>query len=124
MRDETATPEPVVLRTADGLALEGQLGVPPGAWAAVVLAHPHPQFGGTMRSIVTGALFDALYEHGVAVLRVLAEHDQYRSPEEALPILSTWTATEVEVVPGADHYFVGRTDRVVELCVAALRRLT
>ena len=39
------------------------------AWAAAVLAHPHPQFGGSMRSIVIGALFSALPSAGVAALR-------------------------------------------------------
>jgi alpha/beta superfamily hydrolase len=57
------------LHTTDGLALEGELAVPPDAWAAAVLAHPHPQQGGNMRSIVPGVLFDALPAAGVAVLR-------------------------------------------------------
>ena len=35
----------------------------------MVLCHPHPQYGGTMRSIVIGALFDALPPRGVACLR-------------------------------------------------------
>jgi alpha/beta superfamily hydrolase len=61
--------EPVTLRTADGLALEGELSVPDDAWAAAVLAHPHPQFGGNMRSIVPGALIEALPPAGVAALR-------------------------------------------------------
>jgi alpha/beta superfamily hydrolase len=64
---------PVTLQTADGLTLEAELaesepaGVPPHA--AVVLCHPHPQYGGTMRSIVISALFDALPRHGCACLR-------------------------------------------------------
>ena len=61
--------EPVKLTTADGLTLEGELAVPDEAWGAAVLAHPHPQYGGTMRSIVIGALFQALPEAGVAALR-------------------------------------------------------
>src|SRR5205807_6967937 len=61
--------EPIRLKTADGLVLEGELAVPDEPWAAAVLAHPHPQFGGNMRSIVIGALFAALPSAGVAALR-------------------------------------------------------
>ena len=61
--------EPVTLSTADGLVLEGELSLPAGAWSAAVLAHPHPEFGGSMRSIVTAAMFGALPEAGVACLR-------------------------------------------------------
>jgi len=43
------------------------------------------------------------------------EHDQFRSPSSAKPILSSWTNTTVEVVKGADHFLVGRTDKAVEL---------
>jgi alpha/beta superfamily hydrolase len=54
----------LTLRTADGLTLEAELARtdPAGAAprAAVVLCHPHPQYGGTMRSLVTSTLFDAL----------------------------------------------------------------
>ncbi|MBV8295443.1 MAG: alpha/beta hydrolase [Acidimicrobiia bacterium] len=193
--------ERITLKTSDGLALEGELAVPDDPWCAAVLAHPHPQFGGSMRSIVIGALFARLPDNGVAALRfnfrgvegsegvfddghgerndivaaldvlhpiteglplVLAgwsfgadtslavvddrvaawfavapplrregdypaaadprpklvavpEHDQFRSPSSAGPILSSWTNTRVEVVKGADHFLVGRTDRAVEL---------
>jgi len=202
--------EPVKLTTADGLTLEGELAVPDEAWGAAVLAHPHPQYGGTMRSIVIGALFQALPEAGVAALRfnfrgvggsegsyddgrgerddvvaaidvlheiaeglplvlggwsfgadtslavldqraagwfavapplrrpdevaaahdprpklvAVPEHDQFRPPESAAPIVERWTNARVEVVKGADHYLVGRTDRAARLCVdflAALR---
>ncbi len=64
---------PVTLQTADGLTLEAELaesepaGVPPHA--AVVLCHPHPQYGGTMRSIVISALFDALPRQGHTCIR-------------------------------------------------------
>ena len=45
----------------------------------------------------------------------MPEHDQFRSPASAGPILSSWTNTRVEVVKGADHFLVGRTDKAVEL---------
>lgn len=62
-------PEPLELRTADGLRLEAELVVPDDVVAAAVLPHPHPQHGGSMKAVVTGALFAGLPEHGVAALR-------------------------------------------------------
>jgi alpha/beta superfamily hydrolase len=56
--------------TTDGLTLEAELAVADGITrAAAVLCHPHPQAGGTMRSIVIGALFDTLPLAGVTCLR-------------------------------------------------------
>ncbi|MDQ1433907.1 MAG: uncharacterized protein QOF59_723 [Actinomycetota bacterium] len=196
------------LHTADGLALEAEWIAPPNARATAVLCHPHPQYGGTMRSIVVSALFEALPAHGVACLRfnfrgvensegahsegrdehhdvtagintavdeaaragiegplvligwsfggdialtiddprlagwmaiapplrfrpehaydavardprpkllALAAHDEFRAPEEVEAETAGWTATRIEVVAGASHFFVGRTDRVVQL---------
>ena len=57
------------LHTADGLSLEAEWTRPPDARATAVLCHPHPQYGGTMRSIVISALFEALPERGIACLR-------------------------------------------------------
>lgn len=64
-----STIEQVVLRAADGTRLEAERRVPAGAWGAAVLAHPHPLYGGDMRTLVPAALFDALPEAGVAALR-------------------------------------------------------
>jgi uncharacterized protein len=63
----------LTLRTDDGVALEAELaGSQPAGdpvRAAVVLCHPHPQYGGTMRSLVISVLFDELPRHGCACLR-------------------------------------------------------
>ncbi|HEV7888769.1 MAG TPA: alpha/beta family hydrolase [Acidimicrobiales bacterium] len=208
--------EPLALHTADGLTLEAELRVPSGEgrqgpWAAAVLAHPHPMHGGNMRSIVPGALFDALPAAGVAAIRfnfrgvgrsegefgegepepldilaaidavdaiteglplllagwsfgadmsltvadervsgwcavapplrfanvermaarhderpkllVIPENDQYRSPASAREVVAGWKNTRLEVVPGADHFLVGRVDRVPPLAVELLRGL-
>jgi alpha/beta superfamily hydrolase len=203
--------EPVTVGTADGLVLEGELArAEPGhATGAVVLCHPHPQYGGTMRSLVISVLFDELpaagwsclrfnfrgvessqgeYGHGrgealdvvgaidalqaaepdlpialvgwsfggdvalavddvrvagwVAIappLRicppydaatdarpkhlVLAEHDEVRTPASVEEEVATWTATTVAVVPGASHFFVGRTDRVLRETQIGLERV-
>jgi uncharacterized protein len=58
------------LHVDDGIVLEAELAaatIEPRA--AMVLCHPHPQYGGTMRSIVISELFKALPDHGVTCLR-------------------------------------------------------
>lgn len=194
--------EPRQIRVNDEVVLEAELvRAPATPRAAMVLCHPHPQYGGTMRSIVISALFEALPPLGVTCLRfnfrgvegstgfhdhgrgerddalaalgalaaevdpstpilvagwsfgadvtlslhddrvrawlaiapplrtgtdtsavaadarrkhlVLAEHDEVRSPAEIEAEVATWQATTVEIVPGASHFFIGRTDHVV-----------
>jgi alpha/beta superfamily hydrolase len=201
------------LTSADGTRLEGDLALPNGpSRAAMVLCHPHPQYGGTMRSIVIGALFSALPPAGIVCLRfnfrgveasegtwdegegeradaaaavheltqaadpavplvlagwsfgadialsvldpaitgwlaiapamrytsdladiaadarpkqfVLAEHDELHPPNEITAITRAWSATETTVVPGASHFFVGRTDRVVDAALAFVDQVT
>ena len=202
--------EQVTLKTSDGLALEGELAVPDEPWCATVLAHPHPQYGGSMRSIVISALFSALPDAGVAALRfnfrgvegsegsfedgrgerndivgaldvlhpiteglplvlsgwsfgadtsldvedervaawfavapplrreddyaaaqdprpklvAVPEHDQFRSPDSAQPILSDWRNTRVEIMKGADHFLVGRTEKASELFLSFAKPLS
>jgi uncharacterized protein len=65
----------LALHTEDGVVLEAELDVENaassdiGAGIAVVLCHPHPQFGGSMRSIVTSVLFTDLPAAGYPCLR-------------------------------------------------------
>jgi uncharacterized protein len=64
--------EAITLEAADGVVLEAQDEAPidgSSPRAGMVLCHPHPQYGGTMRSIVISALFDALPRTGVHCLR-------------------------------------------------------
>jgi alpha/beta superfamily hydrolase len=193
-----------VCHTSDGLDLEAEFApVRTGhPHAGVVLCHPHPQFGGTMRSIVVSALFEALPDRGVACLRfnfrgvegsegeytegaqepqdvvsaldviagelhpsvpimlvgwsfggdmalsvtddrvagwvgiaptlrfsaitervggdprpkllVLAQHDEFRPPSEIESATQSWVNTRRTIVPGASHFFIGRTDHVVD----------
>ena len=208
--------EPRTITSADGAVLEAELAPATAgtgnARVGMVLCHPHPQYGGTMRSIVIGALFAALPDAGVTCLRfnvrgvegstgywdegrseqadahaavttlaaeltdgvpliltgwsfgadmalsvldpavaawlaiapplhyidsldpiavdprpkllALAEHDEVRSPSEIAATAKDWHATEIQTVPGASHFFVGRTDRLVELAVAYADRLS
>jgi hypothetical protein len=210
----SARVERVVLQTADGLALEGERARPAAtSRAGCVLCHPHPRYGGTMRSLVVSALFDALPARGVDCLRfnfrgvegsagayddgrgerhdvvaavdllacdlpaavplalagwsfgadmalathdpriagwaaialpmrfvagadlapvaadarpkllVLAARDEFRAASWVVEQTATWSATTTELVEGASHFFVGRTDRVVELVAAFVERL-
>jgi alpha/beta superfamily hydrolase len=197
--------------TDDGCRLEAELLVAEPERCGMVLCHPHPQYGGTMRSIVISALFSALPAAGVTCLRfnfrgvegsdgyhdegrgerldvqaalreldtmlaptspmiltgwsfgadvalstredridawfaiapplhyatdldalaadprpkllALAEHDEVRSPAEVRAVADSWAATELEVIAGASHFFVGRTDRLVELAQGLAERL-
>ncbi len=211
MADDVASRTAIRFPTADGLSLEGEVVVPDGATAAVVLAHPHPVHGGSMSSLVTSELFRTLPRHDLAVLRfnfrgvggsegthghgvdeqldlvaaidatenaapdlplvtagwsfgadvslavvdprlagwfcvapplrilplddlaaardprpkllAVPQHDQFRPPGPAAEVTADWTNTAIEVVTGADHFCVGRTDRVAELCVGFVSTL-
>jgi alpha/beta superfamily hydrolase len=59
----------VALVTSDGITLAGELARASTPRAQAVLCHPHPQFGGTMRSLVISELFAALPTVGVTCLR-------------------------------------------------------
>lgn len=205
-----ADARPLTLTAADGVTLEAEARVPEGAWAAAVLAHPHPLFGGSMRSIVPSVLFGALPDEGVACLRfnfrgvegsggahgggvaerldvvaavgalaglapgvplvivgwsfgadvslavtdgrlagwcavapplrnhvgdmgaatdprpkllLVPERDQFRPPDSAREVVAGWVNTRLEVIPGADHFLAGRTDRVAAAALAFCRDL-
>jgi alpha/beta superfamily hydrolase len=68
-RGGATTVEGTSCHTSDGLVLEAELAMPASPTGAVVLAHPHPQQGGSMRSLVTSELFRALPGDGIATLR-------------------------------------------------------
>ena len=194
-----------------GVTLEAERATPAASRATVVLCHPHPQYGGTMRSIVIGALFDALPRAGFTALRfnfrgverstgrhdegrgelldvraavdaaddaraddeplvlagwsfgadmtlathdpriaawigiapplrfrtdfdavahdarpkllVLGQHDEFRDPASVVEATDDWDATEIDVIAGASHFFVGRTDRVVDAVRAFVERV-
>jgi alpha/beta superfamily hydrolase len=202
---------PRVLHTADGVVLEAEWAPPKSpVRGTVVCCHPHPQFGGTMRSLVISALFEALPALGYGCLRfnfrgvegssgeytaggqepedvraavsevvadaggrpltlvgwsfgadmalsvadpavagwvgiapplrfgtadesvahdprpkhlVLAQHDEFRAPAEVQAEVAPWSNTTTEVVPGASHFFIGRTDRVITATADFLRSL-
>jgi alpha/beta superfamily hydrolase len=61
--------ERVALVTDDGETLDGERAEGDAEIARAVLCHPHPQYGGSMRSLVTSELFQALPGHGITSLR-------------------------------------------------------
>ncbi|MGO9875042.1 MAG: alpha/beta hydrolase [Acidimicrobiia bacterium] len=201
----------LIIQTDDGPALEAELTLGDHATprAGIVLCHPHPQYGGTMRSLVISVLFAELSAAGFACLRfnfrgveastgtyadgegeqldalaavatmadavaglpialvgwsfgadvsltvvdprvagwvaiapplrfwptyfaasdvrpkhlVLAANDEFRAPADVEEAVAGWTATTVAIVPGASHFFVGRTDRVVTETLAGIARI-
>jgi alpha/beta superfamily hydrolase len=207
----TAAVETLVMHTVDDVALEAEFAAGEGAppRAGIVLCHPHPQYGGTMRSLVISVLFGELTAAGFPCLRfnfrgvegstgayssgegeqldvsaavdtmadaapglpialvgwsfggdisltvvdsrvagwvaiapplrfrpafgaasdprpkhlVLAEHDEYRAPADVQAEVSAWIATTTAIVPGASHFFVGRTDRVISETLVGIARL-
>lgn len=61
---------PITFTTLDGLTLEGLLHLPDAAPSpGVVVAHPHPQYGGDMHNNVVHALCRASNRTGAAALR-------------------------------------------------------
>ena len=46
---------------------------------------------------------------------VLAQNDEVQESDDVAATVASWNATRVEIVGGASHFFVGRTDEVVGL---------
>ena len=57
------------ITSSDGLALEALWNEPPAPRAAVLLCHPHPLHGGTMRAPLMEGITTRLLHHEIAVLR-------------------------------------------------------
>jgi alpha/beta superfamily hydrolase len=56
-------------------------------------------------------------------LLAIPAHDQYMPPDQAARVTTSWKNARLETVAGADHYFVGRTDRLAPLCLELLEQL-
>jgi alpha/beta superfamily hydrolase len=57
-------------------------------------------------------------------LIVLAERDEIRAASEVAAITGGWDACTTEVLPGASHFFVGRTDRLIRSVTTWVARIT
>lgn len=47
-------------------------------------------------------------------LVLVAEHDEVRPAAEVASVASAWTAATVVTIPGASHFFVGRTAQLLD----------
>lgn len=65
----TDDPGSVDLLTSDAVTLEAELRIPDEPWAAGVVCHPHPQYGGDMHAPLVAAIFHRLLDVGAAALR-------------------------------------------------------
>jgi len=69
MMRQAAPPETRLTFRSGSLRLEGLAAVPPNATRAVVLCHPHPEYGGSMDDAVVTAVGQRLRAAGIATLR-------------------------------------------------------
>jgi alpha/beta superfamily hydrolase len=67
--------------------------------------------------------FDLVAHDARPKLLVLGQHDEYRDPASVVEVTDDWNATEIDVIAGASHFFVGRTDRVVDAARAFVERV-
>jgi alpha/beta superfamily hydrolase len=56
-------------------------------------------------------------------LLVLAAHDEIRAPADVAKEAAAWSATDIEIVPGASHFFVGRTELLTKVVSAFVTQL-
>ena len=56
-------------------------------------------------------------------LVVLAEHDEFRDAIEVKAETAGWVNCATATIPGASHFFVGRTDRLADLTLAWIDQL-
>jgi uncharacterized protein len=79
--------------------------------ADVSLAVTDPAVGGwfamaPVMGVVDPAEMGAAHDPRPKVLAV-PEHDQFRPPGSARPVVAGWVATDLVVVPGTDHFLAG-----------------
>jgi alpha/beta superfamily hydrolase len=86
------------LRTDDGLTLEAIVDGPADATAGIVLCHPHPKMGGSMRAPFLDVVASTLAGRGYRVLRFntrgtdLSEGEFGGGEAEALDLAAAWEA--------------------------------
>ncbi len=103
---------PLEIVVEDGTVLDARVAIPERASRLVVVAHPHPIYGGSMQDPLTVALTRVAAEHGAATLRFdfrgvgrsEGRHDGGRA--EILDLLAA-VRTFARLVPGAPVSVVG-----------------
>jgi alpha/beta superfamily hydrolase len=79
----------VHLTTSDGHVLEGDLALPDGpVVGAVVVCHPHPQYGGDRFNPVVASVYEALPPAGFAALRFDFRRDFGGGAAERLDVVA------------------------------------
>jgi uncharacterized protein len=101
----------VQLTTADSHVLTADLALPIGGddiHGAVVLCHPHPQYGGNRFNTVVDALFDALPIAGYAALRFDFRQEFGGGVDERLDVVAALDHLDsIEQLDGAPRSVVG-----------------
>lgn len=57
-------------------------------------------------------------------LLIVAERDNFRLPDSVREVTSHWRNTEIATISGADHFFIGKIESVVERCCGFVQTLT
>jgi alpha/beta superfamily hydrolase len=55
---------------------------------------------------------------------VVAERDNFRPPDSVAAVVDGWSSTSLDVIPGADHFFVGRLHLAIESCVQFVKSIS
>jgi len=110
--------EAVWLPTADGGWVAGDLVAAPDAWAAAVVCHPHPAYGGDRHNVVVDRIFRTLAAAGVTVLRFDFRHDGSDERQDVLAAIDRIASPDVPLVLvgysfGADIALSVDDDRVL-----------
>jgi alpha/beta superfamily hydrolase len=130
------TVEAIEFASTDGTVLEGELALGADPWAGAVLCHPHPRYGGSMRSLLIGELFRALPAAGIGALRFNfrgversgGTWDDGRAEQgdvvAAIDLLAAWTPAGTPLVLigwsfGADMALSAVDARVAGWCLIA-----
>lgn len=107
----SAHPSAVQLTTDDGHSLVGDLVLPATGTdvrGAVVLCHPHPQYGGNRFNTVVAALFERLPPAGFAALRFDFRRESGGGVGEQLDVVAALDHLDsVEQLDGVPRFVVG-----------------
>jgi len=90
---------PTTLRTPDGVTLEARAGGGPSSRGAVVLAHPHPLYGGDMDNPVVVRAAEVCAGLGLATLRF-----NFRGVGHSTGTHGQGVAERVDVETALDHF--------------------
>ena len=55
-------------------------------------------------------------------LLIVAERDKYRDPDGVTTLIAEWSGTDVVVIGGSDHFFIGNLEKVGQIVLHYLQR--